>query len=391
MDSTNTDPSTSNGMKVLFISNDPRMFIEDSAVRIRMKNYAQAIGELHIVSRFSEDRDHSDGALLLHGRKIDKLTGWKVLSDKARELITLHGIEIVSAQDPFEYGYVASKAVQGTSAKLHIQIHTDFLSPWFTRTGIFRSPQVVMPLKNAFRKKIAHRVLPKAHGIRVVSERIKQSLLERYGDTIVLPEVLPIVPQTALPERVPLPVATTPFTLVTVGRLEPEKRIDDILVALAQIRETYPTVSLVVIGEGRERTRLEAQATSLGLSDHVHFVGARTDAWSLMQSGQGYIQASAYEGYGITLIEAALARVPIITTDVGIMGEVLAGYEDALVSPAGDPINLAYHIIELIEDTASKELRVRNAQRKAEVHIAKYQDLPQKIASDLRRTLGVSV
>lgn len=378
-------------MKVLFISNDPNIFNDTSAVRKRMQSYAQAIGELHILSRFTEDLDLSDGALLLHGRKVDRLTGWKVLSKKAQELIREYDIEVVSAQDPFEYGYVASKAVQGTSAKLHIQIHTDFLSPWFTRTGIFRSPQVVMPLKNAFRKKIAHRVLQRAHGIRVVSERIKQSLLERYGGTIVLPEVLPIVPQTALPERLPLPVATTPFTLVTVGRLEPEKRIDDILLALAQIRETYPTISLVIVGEGRERTRLEAQARSLGLSDRVHFVGNRTDAWSLMQSGQGYIQASAYEGYGITLIEAALARVPIISTDVGVIGEVLRGYEDALVSPPGDPINLTYHIIELIEDTASKELRVRNAERKAQEHIAKYQDLPQKIASDLRRTLGVSV
>lgn len=356
-----------------------------------MKAYATEIGELHILSRFTEDIDIRDGALSLHGAKADKRTGWNVLISKARELIGLHSIELVSAQDPFEYGYVGYKAIQGTAVKFHIQIHTDFLSPWFTRTGIFRSPQVVMPIKNTLRKKIAHRVLPKAQGIRVVSERIKNSLLERYGNTIVIPEVLPIVPQGEIPERAPLPVATTPFTLVTIGRLEPEKRIDDILVALARIQEEYPTVSLVVIGEGRERERLEAQTASLGLSERVHFVGSRGDAWGLMRSGQGYIQASAYEGYGITLIEAALARVPIISSDVGIIGEVLTGYEDVLVSPPGDPTNLAYHIIGLIEDTASKELRVRNAEHKAQAHVQMYQDLPRKIADDLRRVLEVSL
>jgi glycosyltransferase involved in cell wall biosynthesis len=376
-------------MKVLFISNDPLLFVEGSAVRARMSRYAEAIGELHILSRYTEDIDISDGPLTLHGRNKDKIAGWKALGKVGNELITTYGIEVVSAQDPFEYGYVALKAVEGTSAKLHIQIHTDFLSPWFTRPGIFRSPQVVMPLKNALRRKIARRVLPKAQGIRVVSERIRESLQVVYGNSIVTPEVLPIVPTHAVPDAVPLPDTTTPFTLLTIGRLEPEKRIEDILVALATIAERYPAVGLVVIGDGRERTRLESKASELGISSRVHFLGARKDAWGLMRSSQGYIQASAYEGYGITLIEAALARVPIITSDVGIVGEVLQGYEDVLVTPPGDPTNLSYHIIELLEDHASKELRIRSAEHKALEHVAKYQDLPEKIASDLARVLGV--
>lgn len=378
-------------MNVLFISNDPLIFEEDSAVRSRMRSYAQAIGELHILSRFREDTDISDGPLTLHGRKAHKLIGWKTLISQTHELITANAIEVVSAQDPFEYGYVAMKAVKGTPAKLHIQIHTDFLSPWFTRAGIFRSPKVVVPVVNFIRIRVARSVLPKAQAIRVVSERIKRNLLETYGNTIVSPEVLPIVPGGELPQPIPMPIATSPFTLVTIGRLEPEKRIDDILVALAQITERYPTVSLVVIGEGRERKKLETQVATKKLTSKVHFLGARPDAWGLMRSSQGYIQASAYEGYGMTLIEAALARVPIITTDVGVVGEVLSGYDDALVCPPGDPTNLAYHIIALIEDTDSREVRMRGAEQKAKDHIARYQDLPTRIASDLARAVSVSV
>lgn len=379
-------------MKVLFVSNDPNLFHPASAVSKRMHRYAEAIGELHIISRNREDVDIEDGPLTLHGRNTHKIIGWRALASRAHEIVEKYDIDIVSAQDPFEYGYIAWKAVQGTNAKLHLQVHTDFLSPWFTRPGIFRSPQVVMPLKNALRKKIARKILPKAFGIRVVSERIKNSLLETYGNKITVPTVLPIAPSGVLPDPVPLPVATTPFTLVTIGRLEPEKRIDDILVALAEITEQYPTVGLVIIGEGRERQRLEAQVNSLGLGSRVHFLGpCWGQAWGLMRSCQGYIQASAYEGYGITLIEAALARIPIITSDVGVVGEVLKGYEDALVSPPGDPVNLAYHIIALLEDIADREIRVRSAELKAREHIAKYQDIPQQIASDLESVLSVSI
>ena len=376
-------------MKVLFISNDPLLFDPLSAVRNRMRTYAEAIGELHILSRSSEDTDVADGALTLHGRNAHKLTGWRALTRSAQELVLTYEIEVVSAQDPFEYGYIAYKAIQGTNARLHLQVHTDFLSPWFTRSGIFRSPQVVMPLKNVFRRKIAQKILPKASGIRVVSERIKASLIDAYGNSVPVPTVLPIAPKGDIPAPVPLPVPSLPFMLGTVGRLEPEKRIDDVIFAISNIQDTCPAVGLVIIGEGRERKRLEAQVASLGLQNKVFFLGARKDAWGLMRSCQGYIQGSAYEGYGITLIEAALARVPIVTSDVGVVGEVLRGYEEALVSPPGDPINLGYHIIALMEDVAGRELRVRSAEYKAQEHIALYQDLPTKIASDLARVLAV--
>lgn len=367
----------------LFISNDPNIFIEGTAVRTRMRVYAEQIGTLHILSRAASTEDITDGPLVLHGLASNKVRAWSLLISRAREIILSEGIEIVSTQDPFEYGYVGMKASMGTNAKLHVQIHTDFLSPWFTRAGIFRSPQLTMPIKNALRKKVADMVLPKASGIRVVSKRVGESLQKRYGVHIPAPVCIPIAMEQKIPDAIPFPFQVFPFTLVTIGRLEPEKRIDDILEALARISSQYPMIGLVIIGEGRERTRLERRVNELNLTSRVVFMGARTDAWGLMRSAQGYIQASAYEGYGVTLIEAALARVPIITSDVGVVGEVFIGFEDVLASPPGDPTNLAYHILALMEDVAAKERMVRSAEAKALSHRALYQDTPALIARDL--------
>lgn len=375
-------------MKALFVSNDRALFSKESDVRARMRAYAAAIGELHIVCAADRFVTEEDGPLTLHGVLVPRLLRANVLARKTREFIQKFGIEIVSAQDPFEHGWAAMKGVEGTSAKLHIQVHTDFLSPWFLRSGNWRSPKVSPPFLNRVRRHLADQVLPKADGIRVVSGRIKESLVERYGNRIKIPTVIPIGAGTELPPAAPLPTHSFSFALITVGRLEPEKRIEDILYALARAGYEYQTVGLVIVGDGSERGRLERIVKRLGLTGRVLFAGWQEGkAWGMMRSAQAYIQASAYEGYGRTLIEAALAGVPIITTDVGIVGDVLVGYEDILSAPVGDPAALATHIKGLVNDHQARKTFAMNAERKAKEHLAGIGDLPTRIAEDLAHTL----
>ena len=374
-------------MKVLFVSNDPTIFKATSAVRARMRAYALAIGELHIVSSANKDaKEEQDGNLFLHPIHAWKIFRVRALSARAQELILKYGIEIVSAQDPFEHGLAALRAVRGTNAKLHIQLHTDFLSPWFVKRGNWRSPSVRMPLLNRWRRRVADRVLPQAAGIRVVSERIKTSLVARYGSRIVEPAVIPVAVDATVPAPVRLPAHPFTFTLIAAGRLEPEKRIEDILAALSLVVKHYPMAGLCIAGEGSERGRLERMTHSLGLAGKVIFLGDRPDVRALMPSAQAFIQASAYEGYGRTLIEAALAKVPIITTDVGIVGEVFKGYEDVLSVPVADPTALSLAIVGLIEDNAVRYELPMHAEATARAHLTSVGDLPSRIVADLART-----
>jgi glycosyltransferase involved in cell wall biosynthesis len=376
-------------MKALFVSNDPSIFDAASPARVRMRAYAAAIGELHIVSIAKVGaREEHEGGLHLYPVFAPRLWRVRALAQKARALIATHGIEVVSAQDPFEHGLAALRATAGTGAKLHVQVHTDFLSPWFTRRGNMRSPMVAMPLLNRWRVRVAGRVLAQARGIRVVSERIKESLVKAYGARIVEPVVIPIQVSNEVPMPVLLPPRPFTYTLIAIGRVEPEKRIEDILAALVLVIPHYPMVGLVVVGDGRERPRLERMARRLRLADHVLFLGNRPDARGLLHSAQAFIQASAYEGYGRTLVEAALARVPIITTDVGIVGEVFKGYEDVLAVPVADPTALSLSIVGLIEDTgAALSLRM-HAEAAVAAHLAAAGDTTARIALDLAQTIA---
>jgi|CXWL01.1.fsa_nt_gi glycosyltransferase involved in cell wall biosynthesis len=375
-------------MKILFISNDPNIFNATSAVRERMRSYANAIGELHILSRAPHGaQEERDGALVLHPVHASGLFLILPMISRAHALIQKEHIDIVSAQDPFEYGWIALQAQRGTSAKLHVQLHTDFLSVWFTKKGGFRALEVNMPLLNRIRSYLADTVLPRAQGIRVVSKRIKDSLIARYRKAIVEPEIIPIGVPIMLPPSVAFPPHEFSFNLITVSRLEPEKRIEDILMALGRIAQRYPSVGLFIVGEGRERKRLETLTEKLGLTKRVIFLGWRNDASGLIRSAHAYIQASAYEGYGMTLIEAALARIPIITTDVGIVGEVLKGFEDVLSSPIADPVQLAVHTTSLVEDHQLRITLPMNAERSAKKHLQEYENRTERFKAHFERML----
>ena len=126
---------------------------------------------------------------------------------------------------------------------------------------------------------------------------------------------------------------------------------------------------------------------ALKLEGCVIFLGERSDARALIGGAQAFIQASAYEGYGRTLIEAALAKIPIITTDVGIVGEVFKGYEDVLAVPVADPTALSLSIVGFIEDTQVRLQFPIHAEATVRAHLASVGDLPSRIREDLAHTL----
>jgi glycosyltransferase involved in cell wall biosynthesis len=228
---------------------------------------------------------------------------------------------------------------------------------------------------------MAGEVLSKADGIRAVSERIKKSVLRRYKG-VPEPTVIPIeVPKAHATSDVKLP-GNHPFKLVAVGRLEGEKRVQDLIEAMYRIPWK---VGLVIVGDGRERSALEGLSQLEGQASRVTFMGSQPDARSLMSQADAFVQASAYEGNGLTLIEAALADVPIITTPVGIVGEVLDPETDVYTVPVADPPAIAAKVLELIKNRQEGILHAGRAKAHIEEHLAKVDSSPKAIIEDMTR------
>jgi glycosyltransferase involved in cell wall biosynthesis len=119
---------------------------------------------------------------------------------------------------------------------------------------------------------------------------------------------------------VTLPRLRSEPTIGFVGRLAREKGVDLLLQAMRDL----PGVAAVVVGDGPERAALERLAAELGLGERVVFTGWTDDVRRLLPTFDVLVQPSRREGFGISIVEAMLAEVPVVATDAGGMAEVVA-------------------------------------------------------------------
>lgn len=102
------------------------------------------------------------------------------------------------------------------------------------------------------------------------------------------------------------------FTLIHVGRLVPEKNHSFLFRVLKGLTQTEPNAQLWLVGDGPLRPVLEAEAAACGISDRVHFWGARNDIADLLSSADVFVFPSFSEGLGLAAIEAQAAGLPVV-------------------------------------------------------------------------------
>jgi glycosyltransferase involved in cell wall biosynthesis len=146
-----------------------------------------------------------------------------------------------------------------------------------------------------------------------------------------------------------------------VGRLSKEKGADVMLDALAM---SDPAWRLSMIGEGRDRDRLEQRAAKLGITDRVRWHGHVDGAGLLLTAFDAFVLSSRTEGTPITLFEAMRASVPIVATRVGGVPDVVS-IEDALLVTAEQPGQIARALAEIAGDSEAALERSVHARARA--------------------------
>jgi glycosyltransferase involved in cell wall biosynthesis len=143
------------------------------------------------------------------------------------------------------------------------------------------------------------------------------------------------VPDVPLPQR---PRRTDAALKVgAIGRLAPQKGFDILLRALAVV----PDAELVLVGGGEEHTRLHDLAKRIGILDRVSFLGWVDEPRRLLPSFDVFALPSRFEGFPLAVLEAQLARVPVVAADVGSVSEAVIDGQTGVLVPASDPPALA--------------------------------------------------
>ncbi len=143
-----------------------------------------------------------------------------------------------------------------------------------------------------------------------------------------------------------------PVTLLSVGRLEPQKGHDVLLHAFQALVRDRPGARLWIAGDGRLRSDLVALAEKLEVHPQVEFLGWRTDVDDLFQHADVLVHPARWEGFGLVLLEAMRAAVPIVATKVGAIPEVVLDGETGILVEREAPTALAEGLDHLLDDRA---------------------------------------
>lgn len=140
--------------------------------------------------------------------------------------------------------------------------------------------------------------------------------------------------------------------ILTTGRLSREKGHADLLKAVSRLRSFPQRWKLVIVGDGPEREALRQLARVLEVERHVAFAGFRTDVERLYGVADLFVLPSHSEGSSNVLLEAMMAKVPIVATRVGGNPEIISNEETGLLVAAADPAGIAQAIDRLLGQPA---------------------------------------
>ena len=363
-------------MKILTIGSDRNLFKESSEVRQRVIEYGNLAEETHIIV-FSHDQELKNQNFgNIHLYPTNSKSRWFYIFDAVKigkKILMAGGQWLISSQDPFECGLATWLIKRRFNIPLQLQIHTDFLSPYFVRHSMLNRVRVL----------IAKFLIPRANCIRVVSERIKKNILKMTIKSIVVlsifvdvKKIQEVAVKTDLHNKYP----QFHFIILMASRLTKEKNIGLAIEAMKEIIKKYSKTGLIIVGEGPEKENLKFKIKNLNLSGNVILEPWTDDLASYYKTADLFLLTSNYEGYGMAVVEAMAAGCPVIMTDVGLANEILVDKKGGLVIPVGDKKKLIKAVSNLMENPDLRNDLIRNSQKtmsfwpKREDYLKAYRD-----------------
>ncbi|WLD92988.1 glycosyltransferase [Alkalihalobacillus sp. AL-G] len=187
-----------------------------------------------------------------------------------------------------------------------------------------------------------------------VSDRFKVMLTELGIDkekiTTIYNGISFEEPTTNKVDRKELQLKDEDFVISMIARLHPIKGHEVVLNSMkGLLDEGHRNVHLLLVGEGPQRADIEAQLYNLDLGEYVHVLGFRKDVHAILELSDVKLLASFSESFPLVILEAARARVPVISTDVGGVQDLISSKELGWIIPVNDENALNVALTEAIE------------------------------------------
>jgi glycosyltransferase involved in cell wall biosynthesis len=346
-------------VRLLIVTKNVTMRQLGSMSQRRLVELSKIFAEIHVVilNEFTEKTISTvrltDNVWLY---STDSKSSWRTGFDAyriANEQLIFAGAfraDIIVTEDPFEAGAVGYALARKYDRPLQVHVLEDIFSPDFLES----------PDHTAWHSFLAHFVLGRADSARTSTEFVRENIAHAFPDLASTTEVLPVyynletwrdtTPSFSLKERYP----HLNFFILHVSRMHAQSHTMEVINGVAPILRTYPTMGLIIVGNGPYRPALEKHVIALGIQRQVEFEPVPDEIISHMKSANLLIHVSADATEDLAILEAAAVRLPIIASNMNIGGALFKDNESAYICNGADPACVSYKLKEFIQDNQTR-------------------------------------
>jgi N-acetyl-alpha-D-glucosaminyl L-malate synthase BshA len=197
--------------------------------------------------------------------------------------------------------------------------------------------------------------IEKSDGLTAVSRYLQAETLTTFGCHACRIEVIPnfvdpeVYDRTRYTSVLDEQIDSDTRVLMHISNFRAVKRVADVVRVFARVQREVPSV-LVMVGDGPDRVVAEAEARTLGVADHVFFLGKIDAVAPLLAGADLFLLPSASESFGLSALEAMASSVPVIGTRVGGLPEVVRDGETGVLCAVGDVDGMATAAVALLRD-----------------------------------------
>lgn len=239
-----------------------------------------------------------------------------------------------------------------------------------------RTVEGANPISVRLSKYVEHKVYARADHVITLSHYMKRVLVETYAfpeerisvipGGVKIDQFKPSLSRAEARERLQLPQGGP--IILTVRRLERRMGLHNLIEAMSEVVRNYPDVLLLIAGKGALQNELDQHIQSRNLSASIRMMGAVTDqVLPLLYRAVDFsiVPTTAYEGFGLILVESLASGTPVLGTRVGAIPEVLSPLAESLLLESPAP----QHLAEGIQDALSGK-RVLPSMQECETYAA---------------------
>ena len=124
--------------------------------------------------------------------------------------------------------------------------------------------------------------------------------------------------------------------LISVGRLSRAKGYYYLIESIEKLKQKYPDVVLLILGEGKEKDKLEKQIEQKGLKNNIFLLGNKDNVCDYLNSADLFVSSSIWEGLPTVILEAMACNLPVVATRVGGVEEIMRNNNSKFLAKPGE-------------------------------------------------------